>query len=210
MISMPQADETLRVLCEMRGVSLIEWTDTEALLVRIALQALGVLVPNAAGASQEVQDFVANTSFATYVPGYGTVIYLSKEACLTPLQKLSVGCHELVHADQIERAGAVQAAVNYLGSGELRAKNEGDADGAFMAAQYLFGPELPQVEKTAAHLKGRLYHLDEPDFHFAEDIITAHRDTLLFGGAPPLKVVQDLLVYSRSNLRKHIIPEAYR
>jgi hypothetical protein len=90
----------------------------------------------------------------------------------------------MTHRAQVERAGIVQAAVDYLGSGELRAQREADASAAGLWMRYVLTGDLPADAPTL----GDLYHLDAGDAAMARQIIAAHLATIRAGVVPNLDV----------------------
>ena len=107
----------------------------------------------------------------------GSVIVLSPAAVADDVTHAATIAHEFVHRSQVERAGIVQATVDYLGSGELRAQREADAAAAGLWMRYVLTGNLPDEAPTL----GDLYHLDAGDAAMARQIIAAHLATIRAG-----------------------------
>jgi hypothetical protein len=114
----------------------------------------------------------------------GSVIVLAPAAVADDVTHSATLAHEFVHRSQVERAGIVQATVDYLGSGELRAQREADAAAAGLWLRYVLTGELPDEAPTL----GDLYHLDAGDAAMARQIIAAHLATIRAGVCPNLDV----------------------
>jgi len=73
----------------------------------------------------------------------GTIVVLARAASASPVAYARTITHEAVHAGQVQRLGGLQASVDYLGSGELRAVREADAYAAGLWTEFLLTGELP-------------------------------------------------------------------
>jgi len=124
----------------------------------------------------------------------GSVIVLSPAAVADDVTHAATIAHEMTHRAQVERAGIVQAAVDYLGSGELRAQREADASAASLWMRYILTGDLPAEAPTLADL----YHLDAGDAAMARQIIAAHLATIRAGVVPNLDVCVVLAKWLRA------------
>ena len=112
------------------------------------------------------------------------VIVLSPVALADDVTHMATLAHEWVHVGQIARAGRVQSAVDYLGSGELRAQREADAYAAGLWMRYVLTGDLPETAPSLSEL----YHLDAGDAALARAIISSHLASTRAGVLPPLDV----------------------
>lgn len=195
-------------LNKTRNVSFTRYGSTEAEIILAGFRALSALAVPLAPVVGAVNDLAESVSF-TFPTPFGTVIYLSKNAVQNSIGELCTTCHELVHADQIAEAGAIQAAQNYALSSPNRAKLEADADGAAMFCAYLFGYD-PDVPTRVEHLRGRLYHIDDADIVSAKTDMELHLATILHGSVPAISVARDLIVAARKICPQLIVPTAFR
>ena len=124
----------------------------------------------------------------------GSVIVLSPAAVADDVTHAATIAHEVTHRTQVERAGIVQVAVDYLGSGELRSQREADASAAGLWMRYVLTGDLPVEAPTLADL----YHLDAGDAAMARSIIAAHLATIRAGVVPNLDVCVVLAKWFRA------------
>ena len=167
-----------------------------ALTVLASVPALGVL----ARALSERRDRVS----VTVPTPLGTVIVLSAHAVSTPETTLAVGAHELAHAYQIQARGGWGTAVDYLGSAELRARAEGEAEGAELAVRYVLTGELPPEAAADDLVDQPTYHLDESERVLGRGVIASHRASIATGVCPPVRAAQRVIeVLDAEGLVRH-------
>ena len=130
-----------------------------------------------------LEDASQRVSVTLATPG-DPVIVLSPAAVADEVSHACTLAHEWVHVGQIARVGRVQTAVDYLGSGELRAQREADAAAVGLWLRYVMTGELPAEAPTL----GDLYHLSTDDAALARAVIASHLDTIRAGALPPLDV----------------------
>lgn len=156
-----------------------------ALEVLAAVPALGVLARSLAGRRERVS--------VTVPTPLGTVIVMAAAACADPVTTLAVGAHELAHAYQIAARGGWGTAVDYLGSAELRARAEGEAEGAELAVRYALTGELPAEHDADDLVDQPTYHLEEGDRVLGRGVIASHRASIAAGVCPPIRAAQSVL-----------------
>lgn len=130
-----------------------------------------------------LEDLSARVSVTIATPA-SPVIVLSPAAVADDVSHAATLAHEWCHVGQIARAGRVQSAVDYLGSGELRAQREADAAACGLWMRYVLTGDLPETAPTL----GDLYHLDAGDAALARGILASHLATIRAGVLPPLDV----------------------
>jgi hypothetical protein len=160
-------------------------------------RALASVLPGVTRAPLEaLEERAERVSVTLALPALGPVIVLSPAAVSDPVAWTCTLAHELVHVDQIERAGIAQAAVDYLGSGELRAQREADAAaaGAWLRAVLTGAPV--DVAPLAD-----LYHLAPDDHALALDIQRSHAATVAAGLVPPLNACVEIADWLRETGR---------
>lgn len=182
MIEFKVADRAIEEIAKAENVTVIEYEDIGASGLRVLIQAAGALIPGTAGVSAELLGKLSTVSITSWVPLVGNVVLLSEAACSTPENKLVTFAHELCHAKQIDAAGPAQAAVNYLGSGKMRARAEADGAACGMWVRYLLTGVLPTEEQVERTWNASLYHLDAEDTAFARESIYGHLDSMRDGG----------------------------
>lgn len=129
----------------------------------------------------------------------GTLVVLARTASASPVAYARMVAHEAVHAGQVQHLGGLQATVDYLGSGELRAVREADAYAAALWTEFLLTGELPSPDPAPASIAGGLYHLDAEDLALARGVVASHLTTIRAGLCPPLAVAQSTLRWLRQN-----------
>lgn len=162
------------------------------------LRALASVVKEAAPIVELILARGERTSVTLATP-LGTLIVLARSASASPLAYARAVAHEAVHAAQIQRLGGLQASVDYLGSGELRALREADAHAAALWLDSLLSGELPSPDPALTSVTGDLYHLDADDAALARGAIVSHLATIRAGLCPPLTVAQAALDWLREN-----------
>lgn len=136
-----------------------------------------------AGVLSSLDDLSRRVSVTIATP-LDPVVILSPAAVSDPVAEAATLAHEWCHVGQIAHAGRVQSAVDYLGSGELRAQREADAAACGLWMRYVLSGELPAEAPTL----GDLYHLDAGDAALARSILASHLATIRAGVCPPLDV----------------------
>lgn len=202
----------VRALAEGQGVRVIEPGDPRVALGVAIARGLASLVPGGGdvlgGFQKLVEQATENVSVTLPAPG-GTLIILSKSAVTDGRRYFNTGMHELVHVRQIAQVGGVQAAVDYLGSGELRAKREAEASAVGLWADFVTTGKRPSPE-DASVLRSSLYHLDPPDKEFARAVVESVLGVIDGGGVPPFSMAQAMLLWLRTNAPEAIQVADYR
>ena len=167
-------------------------TDPTAVVARGLLTTLAHLVPAPANdvlAAIEASAERVSTTFPTPV---GTVIMLSKAAVADPITFCATVAHEHQHAVQIAKRGGFGAAVDYLESGELRARAEADAYAVGVAVRWMLTGQLPTLDQALAPEASGLYHLSAGDLELARGVLASHLETMHAGLLPPLSVAREV------------------
>ena len=115
--------------------------------------------------------------------------------------------HELVHVRQIEALGPVQAGVDYVGSGELRALREAEAS-VGLWARYLVTGVRPSTD-DAGIVASDLYHLDGDDRDFASEVVKGVLSVIDTGAVPPHSVARNVLAWLRECAPEAIVAPEY-
>ncbi len=129
----------------------------------------------------------------------GTIVVLARAASASPVAYARTITHEAVHAGQVQRLGGLQATVDYLGSGEIRAVREADAYAAGLWTEFLLTGELPSPDPARVSIAGGLYHLDAEEVALARAVVVSHLTTIRAGLCPPMAVAQSTLRWLRAN-----------
>ena len=169
------------------------------------LKFLATLVPGSAVAVDALLKHLEEWS-STFPLPFGTVCLLSARAVADPLTEVATKCHEATHAFQIQMNGKVQAAVDYLGSGHLRASREAKACVGALWARYLLTGELPEPDKAVDGLRKGLYHLDEKEIELAVGEVRYALSTIRSQNVPPYAVAVQTLLWMRTNAPDKIVP----
>lgn len=162
------------------------------------LRALASTLKGAGPVVDAVLERGERTSVTLPTP-LGPIVVLARSASASPVAYARTAAHEAVHAVQIEHLGGLQATVDYLGSGELRAVREADAYAAGLWVEFLLTGELPAPDPALASIAGGLYHLDPEDVALARGVIASHLTTISAGLCPPLVVAWSALRWLRAN-----------
>lgn len=185
--------------------------DSPGIALALSLyRALASLIPSpvtaaAEGAAAPLQ----HVSVTFPAPFAGTLIVLSPVAVSDPVTYAEVVAHEVHHAHQIEEVGGAQMAVDYLGSGELRATREAQAYLVGLWVRFLLTGLLPSVEDAMAVLGSGLYHLDAGELELARGVVTSGLETIRGGLCPPYLVALEALQWIRKHApAAHVIPVA--
>lgn len=211
MITFAETDDLIRRAAPRYNAHILEFGSPEASAVRSVLEVAGKLIPTLHGPVSTVLGELSKWSFTLPMPGDRVQIYLSESGSRDPVTKLATAMHELCHAHQCNKAGSdVQAAVNYLGSEELRAKLEADAKACGVFVRYILTGEVPSSTSAVSGLGADLYHIDGPELEFAAQIAAAHIDTMLGGECPPLDVAQTFLELVRKHYPEKIAVPSFR
>jgi len=210
MIALATSRACIAHLAAAHDTSVVE-PDDAARVLDVATGLIG-LIPGAAPVLAQLRgplnDAQERVSITAPLP-WGTVILLSRSAVVDGPTLFATGLHELVHRRQIERVGALQSAVDYIGSGELRALREAEACGVGRWARYLVTGVLPSPD-DASVLRSDLYHLDSPDKAFARAVVESLLASAEVGALPPHTVAHEALAWLRANAPESIAVEAYR
>jgi len=173
------------------------------------LRALAAAVPGSAPVVDGVLSHAARVSVTVPTP-LGTLVVLSTAALATPLTRARTVVHEAVHAWQIVQLGGPQTAVDYLGSGELRALREAHACVAAAWVEYLLTGHLPEeADAVVASLGSHLYHLDEGERALARGVAASSLATIRAGHCPPIEVCRVVLAWLRAEAPETIVPERF-
>lgn len=145
-----------------------------------ALLAAAAPVRLAAPVVAELAELAERVSVTLPTP-HKPVIILSRAAVSDALVELCTLFHERQHVQQIQDVGGVQAGVDYLGSGELRAQREADADACARWARWACTGHVSRIEPLAD-----LYHLRPEEQALAADVRASHAASMAAGRLPPL------------------------
>lgn len=169
------------------------------------LKFLATLVPGSAVAVDALLKHLDEWS-STFPLPVGTVCLLSKKAVSEPLLETRTKVHEATHAYQIKEAGGIQAAVDYLGSGNLRALRESSACVAALWVDYLLTGNLPDATTATESLRRNLYHLDKGETELAVGNAQYAINGILSKVVPPYAVAIETLRWLRINAPTKIVP----
>lgn len=179
-------------------------TDPLPRIARAALDALDDALPVIAPLTGAVLDRLGHVSVTLPTP-LGTVILLSEAACETPEALLATAAHECQHAAQIEARGGFGTAVDYLGSGELRARAEADAYMVGVWVVYLLTGQRPDIRGAMLSLAGPVYHLAPADVSLGRGVMESHLAAIEAGLCPPLSVARDVLALLRAEAPELVV-----
>ena len=135
----------------------------------------------------------ATVSVTLAVPSRRPLVVLSPAAVADPVAEACTTLHELVHVDQIHRAGPGQTVADYVASTELRAQREADGAGAGRWMRYVLTGEPPPDPAPLDDL----YRLDADGQAVAIGVLRSHHATIRAGGVPPLVVCADAAQWLR-------------
>ena len=166
-------------------------TDASAVIARGLLSTLGHLVPAPLSSLVESLEASAERVSTTFPTPFGVVIVLSQGAVADPVEYAATIAHEHQHAAQIHARGGIGAAVDYLGSGELRARAEADAYAVGVCVRWLLTGQLPTLDQALAPEASGLYHLDTGEIGLARGVLASHLETMHAGLLPPLSVARE-------------------
>lgn len=169
------------------------------------LKFLATLVPGSSVAVDALLKHLDQWS-STFPLPFGTVCLLSKRAVSDPLMEVRTKVHEATHAFQIKEAGGIQAAVDYLGSGNLRAMRESSACVAALWVEYLLTGNLPNAVAATNSLRQDLYHLDKGEADLAVGNAQYAINGILSKVVPPYAVAISTLRWLRINAPSKIVP----
>ena len=192
MIPATLGSELSAALARIHLTHVVAPTDPAAVIARGLLSALTRVVPPPGGeilASIEASAERVSTTFPT---PFGVVIVLSQGAVADPVEYAATIAHEHQHAAQIHARGGVGAAVDYLGSGELRARAEADAYAVGVAVRWMLTGQLPTLDQALAPEASGLYHLSAGDLELARGVLASHLETMHAGLLPPLSVAREV------------------
>lgn len=167
-------------------------------VVTAARRGLSGLLPAAArpiieGALGELDRAAETVSVTLAVPSRRPLVVLSPAAVADPVAEACTTLHELVHVDQIHRAGPGQTVADYVASTELRAQREADGAGAGRWMRYVLTGEPPPDPAPLDDL----YRLDADGQAVAIGVLRSHHATIRAGGVPPLVVCADAAQWLR-------------
>ena len=212
MISLDVAKAAIGAYANALGVRVFEPGDARVAFGLSLAKGITALVPGGAsvlGDMLSVFDKATETVSVTLPAPGGTVIILSKNAMAGGRAYYRTGLHELVHAGQISRVGGVQSAVDWLGSGELRAEREAEACAVSLWADFLVSGEVPSPD-DASVIKSSFYHLDPPDKAFARGVVTSVLGSIESGGVPSFALAATSLAWLKKNAPEAIQVADYR
>lgn len=208
MLSLDLARDCARSLAADRNVTLLYPDDLDARLADASKLAgahaalvLALVRPLLALASKKV------AGVTTWVPGVGVIVVLTSSALVDGVTLLAVIVHELVHARQIEASGPIQTAVDYVGSGELRALREAEAS-VGLWLRYVVTGVRPSPD-DAGVVASDLYHLDPNDKDFAREVVKGVLSVIDTGAVPPHSVARAALAWLRGHAPEAIIAPEY-
>lgn len=212
MIDLITARACIKALADAAGARVLEPGDSRVEFGLTIAEGIATLVPGGATVLTDLRKLIEqateNVSVTVPAPG-GTLIIFSKAALANGPTYLATGIHELVHAKQITRVGALQAGIDYLGSGELRAEREAEASGVGLWAHFLVSGDRPNPE-DASILRSTLYHLDPPDKNFARGVVTSVLGSADSAALPPFSAAQAMLAWLKKNAPETILVSDYR
>lgn len=141
MITRGKVNDAIRALAAKRSATVVDSDSSTAHLIFDVLQGFAsfLRIPE----MENIFSAVGGQSVASYAPGLGNYIYLCEADCASAEKKLAVAVGMLVHIDQINSLGAGQQVIDYLGSGDLRAKYTCDARAAQAYVMWLLTGEVP-------------------------------------------------------------------
>lgn len=158
--------------------------------------------------SRLVEEATANVSVTLPTP-FGVAISISRAAMRDGPALFATLMHELVHFGQVKKVGVWQSAVDYLGSGELRAHREAEACGVALWSKFVLTGEADIEE--ASILRSALYHLDDVDRAFARGVLRASGiEDLRAGARPAHALVADALHWLEREVPEAIVADPYR
>lgn len=151
----------------------------------------------------EIDRAAETVSVTLALPARRPLVVLSPAAVADAVSEACTTLHELVHVDQIHRAGVGQTVADYVASTELRAQREADGAGAGRWMRYVLTGELPPDPAPLDDL----YRLDADGQAVAIDVLRSHYATIRAGGVPPLVVCVDAARWlrGRSELPAEIV-----
>lgn len=212
MIDVATARACITALATEHGTHLIEPGDSRIELTTAIMEGVVKLVPGGEPLLRQLQELLqsANETVSVTVPSpLGTLIIFSKAAVQTGPDFTGTGMHELVHDGQISKVGPLQAGIDYLGSGELKALREAEGSGVGLWAKAVVTGVLPDPE-DASVLRSSIYHLDPPDKQFARAVVESVLGAVRTGATPPFSVARRMLKWLRANAPEAIMLADYR
>lgn len=202
-ISMEHARQLGLALCRPRSGHVYTWDDPGLVTALQLFSALGKWVPGASPILDGLRARGDQVSVTAPTP-FGTVILLSRSAAGDPDVYAETIAHEAHHAQQVFAYSSWQMAVDYLGSGELRAAREAQAYVVGLWVRYLCTGVIPSIESAMSSLGSGLYHLDAGELELARGIVASGIQTMHEGLCPPYTVAIEAKVW----IQKHA-PEAH-
>lgn len=204
-------EESLMFCMEMAkaaDVVLILPQSVVAMIARYSMSALAIGVPGASAVLDTLQLRSDSISRTFPLPGASNAVMMSSAADANPVSRVRTLAHELVHDGQIDRKGDVQTAVDYLGSGLLRAQAEAHAAivGSFVHHLLTGDP----VDENAQPLDAGLYHLSPEELGLAQSIWRSGTRTFMDGKVPPFVVAKGFHDALKRLLPHTIKAEAFR
>ena len=208
-LSLAQAQALGAHLASRYGARVLESDSTE---VRVAVALLDSLVTLAPGLRPALESVgLASRKVSRTLPTpLGTMIVLGEDTATDPIEYAEVVAHEATHARQIVTLGGWQTAVDYLGSGELRATREAHAYVVGLWVRYLLTGDLPSPDAAVLALAGGLYHLSTEDVTLARGIVASGIASIDAGAVPPYAVAHDVLAWLVQHAPEAIVPARWR
>lgn len=207
-LTLEQARDLGAHLALPRGASVVAWDSPTARLVRAGLD-LAAAIPGVGSLLDAASLRDPRVSRCVPTPA-GALVLLSEGTATDPATYVEAVAHEVTHAGQIARVGAAQGAIDYLGSGELRADREAQAYVVGLFARYLVTGDLPTEADAMARLGGGLYHLDAGELELARGVVASGLATIAAGLSPPYAVALDVLAWLRAHAPEAIVPAEHR
>lgn len=207
-ITAQQAHDLGAALAIPRGASVVAWDSPTARLVRAGVD-LAASIPGVGTLLDAAS--LRDPRISRCVPWLGgSVVVLSEGTATDPVQYVESVAHEVTHASQLAHVGQVQGAVDYLGSGELRATREAQAYVVGLWARYLVTGVLPTTDDAMTRLGGGLYHLDAGELDLARGVVESGLATIRARLSPPYAVALDVLAWLRVHAPEAIVPAEHR
>lgn len=209
MISLAQARAFGAHLGALHKATILAHDAPSVAALLTVLDTVSTLLPVAAPLTGALRSRAEGVSVTLPTP-LGTIVVLSRSASEDAAAYAETVAHECTHAHQIRVTGGAQLAIDYLGSGELRATREGGAYVVGLWVRYLLTGVLPTAEDALASLGSGLYHLDAGELALARGIVESGLATIARGICPPYEVAVESWLWLRQHAPDVIAPELWR
>ena len=177
--------------------------------ILLALDTVSHVLPGVFPITSAIRSRAEGVSVTLPTP-LGTLIVLSRSASEDAEVYAETVAHECVHAHQIQVTGGTQTAIDYLGSGELRATREAQAYMVGLWVRHLLTGVLPTAEDALASLGSGLYHLAAEELTLARGVVESGLETMRRGLCPPYLVALDAHDWLRTHAHSAIVPAPWR